>query len=62
MFFRVSRVFGESRVVVSRGGAQLAVYKRVHMVPGEMEQIILPEKLLGGSFGEITISCEEAAH
>jgi len=60
VFFRVNRTFGESRVVVSGGGKQLASYKRRHMAPGEMERIVLPKKLLAGA-SEITISCEEAA-
>ena len=57
VFFRVNRIFGESRVVVSCGDRQIAAYKRRHMVPGEMERITLPE--LTGASGEITISCEE---
>ena len=61
IFFRVNRVFGQSRVVVHAGEQQIAAYKREHMVPGEMERIALPGKLLAGLTGALAISCEEVA-
>ncbi|MCL2856261.1 MAG: NAD(P)/FAD-dependent oxidoreductase [Oscillospiraceae bacterium] len=61
VFFRVNRIWGESRVVASAGGKQLTAYKREHMAPGEIERITLPKKLLDGVCSEITIYCEEAA-
>jgi len=60
IFFRVNRIFGKSRIIVNADGKQIAAYKRVHMAPGEMESIKIPQKLLT-SYNEITITCEEAA-
>ena len=61
VFFRVTRVFGESRVVVTVKGGQVVTYSRGHMAPGEMERIVLPRKLLENLSGEVMISCEEVA-
>ncbi len=60
VFFRVNRIFKNSRIVVTAGDKELAAYKREHMAPGEMEHILLPKKLLEAADGqEITISVEE---
>jgi len=59
IFFRVNRIFGKSRIIVTANGKQIAAYKRAHMAPGEMESIKIPQKLLT-SYDEITITCEEA--
>lgn len=61
LFFRVGRVFKDSRIRVMAGERQLAGYKREHMAPGEMERITLPKKLLEGVSGEITVLVEENA-
>ena len=60
IFFRVNRIFHESKIVVNHGSDQLAIFKRPHMAPGEMERIAIPKKLLDSASGEITIHCEEA--
>lgn len=60
MFFRVNRIFGDSRIVVRSGDKEIAAFKRDHMAPGEMEHILLPAKLLENAGSEITVSCEEA--
>lgn len=60
VFFRVNRLFGESRVVLRRGETVIASYKREHMAPGEMEHLLVPKKLFESGSGAITISCEEA--
>ncbi len=59
IFFRVTRVFGESRVRVLSGGKQIAGFKREHMVPGEMQRITLPKALLDKATGELTLIAEE---
>lgn len=46
IFFRVGRVFGNSCVKVVSGGEVIAKYCREYMIPGEMERIALPRKLL----------------
>ena len=62
VFFRVNRIFKNSRIVVTAGDKELAAYKREHMAPGEMEHILLPKKLLETADGqEITASVEEVA-
>ena len=59
IFFRVNRIFGESRVNVSYNGKNIASFKRAHMAPGEMESITLPKKLLDNTAGELMIYCDE---
>jgi len=60
VFFRVNRVYGKSRIVVTDGEKQIARFKRDHMAPGEMENIYLPEKLLAlTEGGSLTVSVEE---
>jgi len=61
VFFRVNRIFAGSRIVVTDGHKKIAEYKRERMAPGEMERILIPQKLLNGAAGDIVISCEEAA-
>lgn len=61
VFFRVNRVFEKSTVTVRSGEKQIARFKREHMAPGEMEHILLPEKLLAlAEEDSITVSAEEA--
>ncbi len=60
VFFRVNRIYHDSRIVVSAGNRQLAAYKREHMAPGEMEHILLPKALLDKAQGQdMVISIEE---
>lgn len=60
VLFRVSRVFGPSRIVVRDGvGNQIAQFSRAHMAPGEMEQITLPGVLLSRATGGLTLSVQE---
>lgn len=59
LFFRVNRVYGDSEIVVSSGGEQIACFKREHLAPGEMEQITLPRVLLDRAKGELTVGIRE---
>ncbi|MDD2956458.1 MAG: pyridine nucleotide-disulfide oxidoreductase, partial [Oscillospiraceae bacterium] len=59
LFFRVRRIFGKSAVVVSSGGETIARFKREYMVPGEMEHVSIPKKLLEKASGTLTVSAEE---
>ena len=61
IFFRVNRIFHQSRITVMCGENEIASYKRAHMAPGEMESILIPKKLLDGTAGEIIIVCREVA-
>lgn len=54
VFFRANRVFRKSQIIVSCGGEQVAVFKRGHIAPGEMESIVVPHE---AHMSEITISC-----
>ena len=59
-YFRVRRVFKESKIQVMCGDNVIASFKREHMAPGEMENIKIPKALLDRIYGNsITISAEE---
>ncbi len=60
VFFRVNRICGKSEIVVTAGEKQIAAFKRERLNPGEMEHITLPQKLLEGVSGELTVSVKEA--
>ena len=59
LFFRVNRVLGNSEILVTSGGTQIARFQREHLAPGEMERIDLPRALLDRAEGEITVSVRE---
>lgn len=62
VFFRVRRVFGKSRIVVSDGEAELCSFPRIHMAPGEMERIEVPTALLASAKeNTLYIRCEEVS-
>lgn len=58
VFFRVRRVFSKSRVVVSSGETEIAVFKKAFMVPGEMQHLIIPTEKLK-DFDKITVTAQE---
>ncbi len=61
IFFRVRKIFGDSKIVVTDGETQIAQFKREHMAPGEMEKIKIPKVLLDKAVsGEITVSAVDA--
>lgn len=59
LFFRVSRVYGPSEILVTSGDTLLARFQRDRLAPGEMEQIALPRALLDRAAGGITVSIRE---
>ncbi|MGN0984911.1 MAG: NAD(P)/FAD-dependent oxidoreductase [Candidatus Enterenecus sp.] len=59
LFFRVSRVYGPSEILVTSGDTLLARFQRDRLAPGEMEQISLPRALLDRAAGGITVSIRE---
>lgn len=59
LFFRVNRVCGDSEILVTSGGEQIARFRRDHLAPGEMEHITLPRVLLDKAAEEITVSIRE---
>jgi NADPH-dependent 2,4-dienoyl-CoA reductase/sulfur reductase-like enzyme len=59
IFFRVNRVCGKSKLVVTSGGTQIAAFSRDHLAPGEMERVVLPKVLLDKAQGDLTLSVQE---
>ena len=61
VFFRVRNVFKESVIEVKCGDKVLQSFKRDHMAPGEMENILLLKKTVDAARGRaITVSAREA--
>lgn len=60
VFFRVRRPYGKSAVRVASGGKTIAAFKRDHLMPGEMEHIALPGKLLASAGEQIDLWIEES--
>ena len=59
-YFRVRRVFKDSRIQVTCGDQVIASFKREHMAPGEMETIKIPKALLARIDGDtLHIAAEE---
>ncbi len=60
--FRVRRICGPSKIVVSSGDTVLASYPRERLAPGEMEHIALPKVLLEKAPADtVRVSVEEAS-
>ena len=60
VFFRVRSPMGEAHITVTDGaGRQLARFARPRLAPGEMEHIALPQKLLEGACGPLTVAAKE---
>ena len=61
-YFRVRRVFKESRIQVTCGDQVIASFKREHMAPGEMEELKLTREALAKhpELKRIHIAVEEA--
>ena len=61
LYFRVNRVFGASKIKILGNDGEIASFKREHLAPGEMENVIIPKKSLENFSGDsITILVEEA--
>lgn len=61
VFFRVRRIFKNSVIEVSDGEKVLTSFKREHMAPGEMENILLTRAVLDQAKGDtITVNAKEA--
>ena len=63
VYLRVNRTMPRADLVVTRGGVEVARYKREHLAPGEMQSVALPYVLLNsrGSGDEIVVAVEEVA-
>lgn len=59
VFMRVNNVYKNKRIVVRGGEHEIIGFPRKHLAPGEMEKIIIPEKMLREIKGDISISLEE---
>ena len=52
-FMRVRDVYKESKIVVKVDGVKIRELKRKHMIPSEMERVLINPKLLTGKNGSI---------
>lgn len=59
VFMRVNNVYKNQRITVRENGREIIGFPRKHLAPGEMEQIVIPEKFLKIIGGDISISLEE---
>lgn len=59
IFFRVNKVFGKSKIIVSSGDNEIMKFNRQFMVPGEMQHIVVPAQKLQG-LETITVCAQEA--
>lgn len=55
VLFRVGQVFHDVTVVVRSGERILSTFKKEHMLPAEMEKVIIPKKLVEDTDKEIVI-------
>ena len=55
VFFRVNQVLHDVNIVVKAGDEVITTAKREHMLPAEMERLVLPKKLLKPEYNEIQI-------
>lgn len=53
LFFRVNDVYANIEIIVKSEGKQIARFRRDYAVPGEMEKIRIPKKLLTGKEIEV---------
>lgn len=60
LLFRVRSPKKASQILVKSSDQVIAKFKREHMVPAEMEKVILPKVLLDKANGSISVSVEEA--
>ncbi|MGL4969607.1 MAG: pyridine nucleotide-disulfide oxidoreductase, partial [Fusobacteriaceae bacterium] len=59
VFMRVNNIYKNQRITVREGEREIIGFPRKHLAPGEMEQIIIPEKMLKTVTGNLMISLEE---
>ncbi|MGL4980776.1 MAG: NAD(P)/FAD-dependent oxidoreductase [Fusobacteriaceae bacterium] len=59
VFMRVNNIYKNKRITVRDGENEIIGFSRKHLAPGEMEKIIIPEKIIKMIKGDITISLEE---
>lgn len=61
VFFRVNDVYQDISIVVKSGDGEIARFKRDFAVPGEMEKIRIPKKLLSGNELQVSLRGGEQA-
>ena len=59
IFMRVNNIYKNKRIVVKDGDKEIIGFSKKHLVPGEMEKIIIPQKFLSGITGDLVIELEE---
>ncbi len=60
VFFRARNVYKKVGIAVSCGDETMAIYKREHITPGEMERIVIPKNSIERADGrDITVSIQQ---
>lgn len=59
VFLRVNNVYSNKTLVVRCGDEVIASYKKPHLLPAEMEKLIIPKVKLENVTGDLTISLED---
>ncbi|MSR91166.1 NAD(P)/FAD-dependent oxidoreductase [Inconstantimicrobium porci] len=59
VFFRVNNVYKDKVLVVRSGNKVIAEFKKSHIVPSEMQKLIITKKQLENIHQEVTISLED---
>ena len=58
IFFRVRKVFSNTRIIVESNGEKIAAFKREHCLPAEMEKITIPKVLLKKVKNDLSVRIE----
>ncbi|MEW8957020.1 NAD(P)/FAD-dependent oxidoreductase [Clostridium sp.] len=59
IFLRVNNVYENKTLVVKCGEEVIASFKKIHLLPAEMEKLIIPKSKLENVTGDIVISLED---
>ena len=59
IFLRVNNVYKNKFLVARSNGEILGKFKKAHLVPAEMQRVLLSKKQIENASGEIEISLED---
>ena len=59
IFMRVNNIYNNKKIIVRTGKNIVAEFKRKHLVPSEMEKIIINKSLLENIKGDLVVSLED---
>ena len=58
IFMRVNNVYKDKIIKIMAGEKEIAVFKKKHLAPSEMERIVLKKSVLEGLEEDLSISLE----